>query len=84
MHQHNITSPKPPPPPLEKGHAISTRALSSTPTWILDSGASHHMKHSPDLVTSLVQSVTTQITVGNFAQLLILGLGTISFKGGSL
>ena len=53
LQQHSISSPKPSPTPSGKGHALSARALSPAPTWILDSGASHHMTHSPDLVTSL-------------------------------
>ena len=84
MQQHNITSLKPPPPPLRKGYSLFAQALSLTPTWILDSGASHHMTHSPDLVTSLAQSVTTQIAVGDSTQLSVTGLETISLEGGSL
>ena len=74
----------PPPPSSRKGHALSARALSPTPIWILDCSASHHMTHSPDLVTSLAQSVTTQIAVGDCTQLSVIGSGTISLEGGSL
>ena len=42
------------------------------------------MTHSPNLVISLSQSVTTQIAVGDSTQLPITGLGTISLEGGSL
>ena len=42
------------------------------------------MTHSRDLDTSLSQSVTTQIVVGDSIQLLVLGSGTISLEGGSL
>ena len=42
------------------------------------------MTHSPDLVASLAQSVTTQIAVGDSTQLSVTGSGTISLEGGSL
>ena len=42
------------------------------------------MTHSPDLVTSLSQSVATQIVVDDSTQLSITGSGTISLEGGSL
>ena len=84
MQHSSIASLKPPPPPIGKGHALSTQELSSTTSWIIDYGSSHHMTHSPDLVTSLAQSVTTQIIVGDSSQLSVTGSRTISLEGGSL
>ena len=84
MQQHSITSLKPSPTPSGKGHALSPQALSPTPIQILDFGASHHMTHSPNLVTSLSESVTTQIVVGDSTQLSVTGSRTISLEGGSL
>jgi hypothetical protein len=51
MKQHKISVPKP--SSTSKGHALSAQALyASSDSWILDSGASHHMTHSHELLAS--------------------------------
>lgn len=71
-------------PSTRKGHALTAQALTYGSTWILDSGASHHMTHTQQLVTSLVSCGTSQITMGDSVQLLVLGLGSIFLDGGTL
>ena len=49
-----------------KGQDLSARAIhSSFDSWILDSGASHHMTNSCDLLDSIVHTSTSHIIVGN-------------------
>jgi hypothetical protein len=51
MQQHKISVPKP--SSSGKGHALSAQDLyASLDSWILDSGASHHMTHSHELLPS--------------------------------
>lgn len=84
MQQHHISSPQASYPSKGKGHALTARASSYGSTWILDSGASHHMTHTQQMVTSLASCGTSQIAVGESVQLSVLGLGFVSLDGGTL
>lgn len=66
-----------------KGHALSAHALhKSTDSWILDSGASHHMTHCHELLPSTSNSSILEIAVGDSKQLNVLGSGTIQLDNG--
>ena len=84
MKEHQILAPQSSSPPTGKGHALSARATSSMAPWILDSGASHHITNTPQMLSSLAPTATTQIAVGNSSQLSVLGSGTVTLAGGSL
>ena len=84
MKEHQILAPYSSSPPIGKGHALSARATTLTPSWILDFGASHHITNTPQLLTSLTPCSSTQIALGNSSQISILGSGTTYLVGGSL
>ena len=58
--------------------------MPSMAPWILDFGASHHIINTPQMLSSLAPTATTQIVVGNSSQLSVLGSGTVTLPGGSL
>jgi hypothetical protein len=83
MKQHKISVPKP--SSTSKGHALSAQALyASSNSWILDSGASHHMTHSHDLLASTSECSISQIAVGDSTQLDVLGSGTVQLDKGCI
>ena len=84
MKEHQISAPQSSSPPIGKGHALSARATTSVPSWILDSEVSHHIKNTAKLLTSLAPCATTQISIGNSSQLSILVSGIVALVGGSL
>ena len=46
MQEHHISALKSSSPLVGKGHALTARAMTSSPTWILDFDASHHMTNT--------------------------------------
>ena len=46
---------------------------------VLDSGCSNHMTGNLNLFSSLDNTVQTDVTLGNNAQVIVLGKGTIDF-----
>jgi hypothetical protein len=79
MQQHKISVPKP--SSSGKGHALSAQALyASSNSWILDSGASHHMTHSHELFPSTSDCSISHIAVGDSTQLDVLGSGTCAVR----
>jgi len=66
-----------------KAHALSSQALCvSLDRWILDSGASHHMTHSHELLTSTSKCSISHIAVGDSTQMDVCGFGIVQlYKG---
>jgi hypothetical protein len=74
MKKHNISIPKP--SSTSKGHALSAQALyASSDSWILDSGASHHMTHSHESLASTSERSISRIAIGDSTQLDVCGFG---------
>ena len=64
MRKHKISVPKP--SYASKGHALSSQVVYAySNSWILDSGASHHMTHSHELFTSTSECSISRIAVGD-------------------
>jgi hypothetical protein len=83
MQQHKIYVSKP--SSTGKGHALSARALyASLDSWIFDSGASHHMTHSNELLPSTSDCSISQISIGDSTQLDVLGSGTVQLDEGCI
>ena len=68
-----------------KGYALSAWALyASLDSWIFDSGASHHMTQSNELLPSTSHSIISQISIRDSTHLDVLGLGTVQLDEGCI
>ncbi|KAH9292456.1 hypothetical protein KI387_042361 [Taxus chinensis] len=86
LKQHKITVPSPSSASnAGKGKALSARASSPLQDqWIFDSGATHHITHCRDLLSSISACSTSHISVGNSASVDVLGSGIVNMPNGHL
>lgn len=59
------------------GMLKATRNAMSSETWIIDSGATHHVAHDKNLFLDLTDSVSTSVTLPTGLGIKIVGIGTI-------
>jgi len=60
-----------------RGHSISK-------SWVMDSGATHHMNPSRDSFASLYSTYTSNIEVGDSSHISMKGKGEITFGDGHI
>eukprot|EP01018_Ginkgo_biloba_P008326 Gb_20346 [translate_table: standard] len=67
-----------------KGKVLVVVASSlSTPSWVIDSGASHHMGSSQVYFSSLEPYDMSSITLGDDTPAIVLGRGSVEVEGGT-
>ena len=68
---------------IGKGHALCASTTPPSSTWLLDSGASHHMASSQDLFSSFEASPTPHILMGNNTVMTVCEKGSIDIDDGT-